>query len=107
MPGQRAQGSAKLTLLLERLEEAVAEGHKALVFSQWTALLDLVEPKLADAGLGFSRLDGSTRDRGGVVARFQAADGPPTTCSCSTRGGTPRWKTRPPTAHIASGSGAR
>jgi superfamily II DNA or RNA helicase len=87
VPGQRAQGSAKLTLLLERLEEAVAEGHKALVFSQWTALLDLLEPKLADAGLGFSRLDGSTRDRGGVVARFQAADGPPLLLVSLTAGG--------------------
>jgi hypothetical protein len=63
--------------LLEALETAVAEDHKALVFSQWTSLLDLIEPALARADLPFVRLDGSTRDRAEVVARFQAADGPP------------------------------
>ena len=48
---------------MDRLETCAAEGHKALVFSQWTSLLDLVEPQLAAAGLGFARLDGATRDR--------------------------------------------
>jgi hypothetical protein len=33
-------------MLQETLEEAIAEGHKALVFSQWTGLLDRVEPYL-------------------------------------------------------------
>ncbi|MEN8160704.1 MAG: helicase-related protein, partial [Myxococcota bacterium] len=76
VPGQRLERSAKLELLVDRLETTAAEGHKALVFSQWTGLLDLVEPRLAEAGLAHVRLDGSTRDRSGVVARFQAADGP-------------------------------
>ncbi len=44
--GPAAASSAKLDLLLEFLEEAVADGHKALVFSQWTSLLDRVEPVL-------------------------------------------------------------
>src|SRR3989304_1529796 len=57
--------------------EVVAEGHKALVFSQWTRLLDLVEPHLQRAGLDFARLDGSTRDRAGVVGRVQDPAGPP------------------------------
>jgi SNF2 family DNA or RNA helicase len=75
--GPAAESSAKLDLLLEFLEEAVADGHKALVFSQWTSLLDLVEPVLARAGIAFSRLDGRTRDRGAVVERFQEEAGPP------------------------------
>jgi SNF2 family DNA or RNA helicase len=70
-------GSAKLDVLIPQLTEVMAEGHKALVFSQWTSLLDLIEPALARAELAFVRLDGSTRDRGAVVARFQADDGPP------------------------------
>ena len=49
----------------------VADGHKALVFSQWTAFLDLIEPELAAAEVPFVRLDGSTRDRQGVVEAFQ------------------------------------
>jgi SNF2 family DNA or RNA helicase len=36
-----------------------------------------VEPELTRAGIGFLRLDGSTRDRGAVVAGFQAPAGPP------------------------------
>lgn len=81
VPGQQAgagpAGSSKLELLVEELGTAVAEGHKALVFSQWTSLLDRVEPALAAAGIAWTRLDGSTRDRAGVVARFQDAAGPP------------------------------
>lgn len=77
LPGQSAQTSAKLEVLLALLDEAVAEGHKALVFSQWTRLLDLLEPHLGRAALGFGRLDGSTRDRAGVVAGFQDPQGPP------------------------------
>lgn len=77
VPGQHAERSAKVDLLLETLDEALAEGHKALVFSQWTSLLDLVEPHLETAGIPFTRLDGGTADRAGVVRTFQAEDGPP------------------------------
>ena len=77
VPGQQAAGSAKLSVLRESLEELVAEGHKALVFSQWTSFLDLVEPELRAAEIGFTRLDGSTADRAGVVQQFQSEDGPP------------------------------
>jgi len=71
VPGVRTEGSSKLRVLLEALESVVAEGHKALVFSQWTSLLDLTEPHLAAAGIRATRLDGSTRDRAAVVDRFQ------------------------------------
>jgi SNF2-related domain/Helicase conserved C-terminal domain len=77
IPGQQAATSSKVMLLLETLEQVVAEGHKALVFSQWTTLLDRVEPHLRSAGLTFTRLDGSTRDRAAVVHRFQDPQGPP------------------------------
>ncbi len=77
IPGQHAKGSSKTTALVEALTTAAADGHRALVFSQWTSLLDLIEPELVTAGLKFERLDGSTADRAGVTARFQSADGPP------------------------------
>ena len=77
VPGQSAPTSSKLEALLDALSTAVAEDHKALVFSQWTSLLDLIEPALARAELPFVRLDGSTRDRGDVVSRFQDPAGPP------------------------------
>ena len=77
LPGQEARTSSKLERLVEALEIAVEEGHKALVFSQWTSLLDLIETRLRETGIEFCRLDGSTRDRGAVVARFQGEGGPP------------------------------
>ncbi|MFQ5717982.1 MAG: SNF2-related protein [Acidobacteriota bacterium] len=88
VPGQEAASSAKLDLLLDCLAEVVADGHKALVFSQWTSLLDRVEPYLAAAAIPFIRLDGSTKDRGGVVARFQASGGPPVMLISLRAGGT-------------------
>jgi superfamily II DNA or RNA helicase len=77
VPGQTATGSSKIDVLLESLATAAADGHKALVFSQWTSFLDLVEPHLQRAGVPFVRLDGSTRDRAGVTATFQSDAGPP------------------------------
>jgi SNF2 family DNA or RNA helicase len=88
VPGQEAESSAKLELLLTSLETAAADGHRALVFSQWTSLLDLVEPRLGAAGIGHLRLDGSTRDRAGVVARFRAEGGPPVLLASLKAGGT-------------------
>jgi len=88
IPGQTADGSSKVTTLVDALETAAAEGHRALVFSQWTGLLDRVEPHLAERAIAFTRLDGSTRDRAGVVAEFQAEKGPPVMLVSLKAGGT-------------------
>ncbi|SMF68860.1 DEAD/DEAH box helicase [Pseudobacteriovorax antillogorgiicola] len=77
LPQQQAASSSKLNLLLETLETALAEGHKALVFSQWTSFLDLMEPRFKEAEIPYLRLDGSTRNRGTIVDAFQKIDGPP------------------------------
>jgi superfamily II DNA or RNA helicase len=88
VPGQTGDTSAKLERLLEALEDAVADGHKALVFSQWTSLLDLVEPHLEREKISFLRLDGSTRDRGAVVDGFQDDAGPKVMLVSLKAGGT-------------------
>lgn len=88
IPGQEAETSSKIDLLLESLEQVVADGHKALVFSQWTALLDRVEPHMRQARIDFVRLDGSTRDRAGVVHRFQDDTGLPVMLVSLRAGGT-------------------
>ncbi|MBN1605415.1 MAG: DEAD/DEAH box helicase [Polyangiaceae bacterium] len=88
LPGQCAECSSKVEQLLEALEVAAADGHKALVFSQWTSLLDLIEPHLSAANIAFERLDGSTRDRAGVVERFQSESGPPVMLTSLKAGGT-------------------
>jgi superfamily II DNA or RNA helicase len=91
VPGQEqtlgGRPSAKLALLGERLEASIEAGHKALVFSQWTSLLDRVEPLLEAQGVSYARLDGSTRDRQAVVQAFQRDDGPPVMLISLTAGG--------------------
>ncbi|HET6884475.1 MAG TPA: SNF2-related protein [Pirellulales bacterium] len=66
-----AQPSAKLETLLEQLDEVLNEGHKALVFSQFTSLLALVRKQLDKRKLVYEYLDGSTTDRQARVDRFQ------------------------------------
>jgi len=90
VPGQQASTatSTKLETLYARLEEAVADGHKALVFSQWTSLLDHVEPGLRERGIAWHRLDGSTRNRGEIVDRFQSESGEPVMLLSLRAGGT-------------------
>ncbi|MDR3606887.1 MAG: SNF2-related protein [Oligoflexia bacterium] len=76
LPGQTAETSSKVELLVETLQESIENGHRALIFSQWTSLLDLVQARLARESIRFSRLDGATRDRAAVVDAFQRDDGP-------------------------------
>jgi superfamily II DNA or RNA helicase len=68
--------SAKLDALLEQLEEVVAEGHRALIFSQFTSYLALAAARLEKRGIRFSYLDGSTSDRPGVIDAFKTGDDP-------------------------------
>ena len=62
---------AHLDELIERLFEE--EGRKVIVFSEWTTMLDLIEPSLHKRKLGFVRLDGSVpqKQRAELVHRFQ------------------------------------
>jgi hypothetical protein len=51
--------------------EAVDEGDKTLVFSQFTSLLAILKGELDRVGVRYEYLDGTTRDREGPVTRFQ------------------------------------
>jgi SNF2 family DNA or RNA helicase len=53
--------STKISHLLKILEEETPD-HKVIVFSQFTSMLDLVEPFLKSAGYSFTRYDGSMRN---------------------------------------------
>ncbi|MRX44460.1 DEAD/DEAH box helicase [Agromyces kandeliae] len=68
--------SAKLDALFEQLDDVLAEGHRALVFSQFTSFLDRVAARLDAAGVPYAHLDGSTpaRRRDAEVARFRAGE---------------------------------
>ena len=67
--------SAKLDGLLEQLDDVVGEGHQALVFSQFTSFLQRAAARLDAAGIPYSYLDGSTRNREKVIDGFRRGDG--------------------------------
>ncbi len=68
---RREESSSKLDVLVDRLAESTAEGHKAVVFSQFTSMLALVRARLDAEGVVYEYLDGRTRDRAARVERFQ------------------------------------
>ena len=70
-PSKHALPSAKLDALIPALIAIAAEGHKSLVFSQFTELLALVRQRLDADGVRYEYLDGRTRDRQARVDRFQ------------------------------------
>ncbi|MEE8587362.1 MAG: DEAD/DEAH box helicase, partial [Acidobacteriota bacterium] len=64
--------SAKLDQLMSQLAQVLAEGHKALVFSQFTSFLALVRQRLESEGIYcYEYLDGRIRKRAPRVERFQ------------------------------------
>ncbi|MBS0149563.1 MAG: DEAD/DEAH box helicase [Nitrospira sp.] len=73
---QPEERSPKLGFLMERLSVLREEGHSALVFSQFTSFLDLVQEACIQHGLPYHRLDGSTAlaARKARVKAFQAGD---------------------------------
>ncbi len=70
--------SPKITFVVERLQELMEEGHSALVFSQFTSFLDLVEHGFHGHHIPYVRLDGSTptKQRKKVVQEFQESAAP-------------------------------
>ncbi len=62
--------SGKTELLFEVLNEIIDSGHKVLLFSQFTSMLQLLIPELQQRNIPFEYLDGSTRDRQARVDRF-------------------------------------
>jgi hypothetical protein len=65
------ESSAKVDSLLPQVAEVLDEGHKALVFSQFTSLLAIVRNRLDDEQIPYEYLDGRTRNRASRVERFQ------------------------------------
>ena len=70
-PDVSSEPSAKLEMLLPSIAEVVEEGHKVLVFSQFTSFLAIVRERLDQEQLVYEYLDGRTRNRAAKVERFQ------------------------------------
>ena len=66
-------GSAKLDRLVDDLTQVIAEGHRALVFSQFTRFLGRVRARLDEAGIDYAYLDGRTRKRDAAIAASRTA----------------------------------
>ena len=66
--------STKLELLSEMVEDVVAEGHKVLIFSQFTRFLRSASDVISNLGIAVSYLDGTTKDRQGAIERFRDGD---------------------------------
>ena len=67
----RALSSGKLLALQEILDEALAEGQKVVIFSQYLEMLDLIAGLLTQRRVGHVQLRGDTRDRRSVIDTFQ------------------------------------
>ncbi len=65
------KASVKSDVLEEILNEAIEGQHRVLVFSQFVEMLQILVPVLAEKGISFCYLDGKTKNRGEVVAKFQ------------------------------------
>ena len=65
-------GSAKVDTLVEMLTPVLAEGHQALVFSQFTGYLATVRDRLDAEGIGYAYLDGRTRKRQEAIETFRS-----------------------------------
>lgn len=70
-PKRMEEPSAKIQLLIKHMQEVIQEGHKVLIFSQFTSLLAIVRNRLNEEGIVHEYLDGQTDDRKTPVDRFQ------------------------------------
>ncbi len=73
---RRIEGSAKMELLFEMLDDLIAEGRRVLLFSQFTEMLGLIEKELEVRGIRYVKLTGDTQDRERPVREFQEGNVP-------------------------------
>ncbi|MBP5651788.1 MAG: DEAD/DEAH box helicase, partial [Lachnospiraceae bacterium] len=69
-------GSGKLELLMTQLDNAIANGHRTLVFSQFTSMLEIIRKELDTREIKYFYLDGQTdpEDRLDMAKRFNAGE---------------------------------
>jgi SNF2 family DNA or RNA helicase len=75
-PKHQAIPSTKLDALSERVTDLAAEGHRVLVFSQFTRFLSAARQRIEDAGIARCYLDGKTQRRAQVIADFRNGTAP-------------------------------
>ncbi len=88
LAGVDPPASAKFNLFIETVADIVGEGHRVLVFSQFVKMLNLMHEDLKKAGIPFLQLDGSSKNRDTLVAKFQQSDAYPVFLISLKAGGT-------------------
>jgi len=73
---EKPAGSAKLARLMEMLPELLREGRRIILFSQFTSMLDLINPELDALAIAYVEIRGETQDRKTPVRQFQAGEVP-------------------------------
>ncbi|RYZ66316.1 MAG: DEAD/DEAH box helicase, partial [Proteobacteria bacterium] len=73
---RKVEGSVKTQALFELLNKQLGDGHRVLIFSQFTSMLELIAQGLRERGIGFVKLTGSTNDRQALVEDFEAGKVP-------------------------------
>ncbi|MDN5693097.1 MAG: DEAD/DEAH box helicase, partial [Micrococcaceae bacterium] len=68
--------SSKLERFLDDLTEVIAEGHRVIVFSQFTSFLRVIAEELDHLEVDHAYLDGSTRGRADVIQGFRDGQAP-------------------------------
>ncbi len=63
--------SGKLERLIADIESVVEDRHKVLVYSQFTNMLGIIKSQVESKGWNYVYLDGSSKDREGIVQKFQ------------------------------------
>lgn len=69
-------GSGKLDLLMQQIDNAIANEHRTLVFSQFTGMLEIIGRELKEKGINYFYLDGSTppEERLDMAKRFNGGE---------------------------------
>lgn len=78
--------SAKLRAFRELLDEALAGGHRVLVFSQFVSVLNFLKSALRDDGIAYEYIDGNTKNRAEICERFNKNEAIPV-CLISLKAG--------------------
>ncbi len=66
--------SAKHDALFELLDAQLAQGHRVLIFSQFTSMLALIAESLRTRGVDYLVLTGATKERQKVVDAFEGGE---------------------------------
>ncbi|NQU65161.1 MAG: DEAD/DEAH box helicase [SAR324 cluster bacterium] len=88
LSGTAPPPSAKFNLFIQTISEIIGEGHRVLVFSQFVKMLNLMHNDLEKLNIPYLQLDGSSKNRDALVAKFQQSDAYPVFLISLKAGGT-------------------